>query len=289
MWVQREQKDVEGFTTELFGEQAREFIKRSREHKFFLQLAFNAVHNFAHQLPPEYLKAKGLKGFEDQKEGEEYWAWRRKIGYPVHPEGRDYYLGQLYFLDREIGLLMRHLKELGLEENTAVVFVSDNGGSLVTYANNGDFKGGKYTLFEGGTRVQMMVSYPAQLKSGIVNDSVVSAMDLFPTICSLTGAPTPNNLDGVDITPLLKGEKESLYRAPLFWDTKAERAMRKGKWKLLITTKTPNPQLQIAPTPKGTFLFNIEEDPGETKNLASKYPEVVRELTQELKNWQQGI
>ena len=289
MYVQREEKDVEGFSTELFGEQARAFVKANRAKPFYLHLSFNAVHNFTHQLPKSYLEEKGLKGFPDNESKKTYWDWRKKIGYPAHPEGRDYYLGQLYFLDREIGLLMKELTKQGLAENTAIIFVSDNGGSLVTYANNGPLKGGKYTLFEGGTRVPMIISYPSNFKTAEVSKTVASTMDLFPTLCALTGSPAPAHLDGKDLSPILSGVEQSLKRGCLFWDTRAEQAVRKGKWKYLITNKSPNPRLQITPTPKGQFLFDLEADPGETKNLIKQHSEVVAELKRALKEWQQTL
>jgi arylsulfatase A-like enzyme len=289
MWVQREQKDIEGFTTELFGEQGRRFIRTNKAKPFYLCLSFNAVHNFTHQLPPDYLKEKGLKGFAGMKPDEDYWEWRKKIGYPAHPEGRDYYLGQLYFLDREIGFLIKELNEQGLAENTAIIFVSDNGGSLVTYANNGNLKGGKYTLFEGGTRVPIIISYPEKFNSGGVNNSITSTMDLFPTICALVDAPAPAHLDGINLYPMLSGEKPSQKRPSLFWDTKHESAIRKGRWKLLITNKTPSAKLQIVDTPKGEFLFDLETDPGEKFNLAGQYPEKVDNLRTMLKDWQDKI
>ena len=289
MWVGREQQDVEGFATELFGAQGREFIRKHKDNNFYLHLSFSAVHNFTHQLPPEYLEAQGLEGVADMKPEEDYWDWRKKISYPALAKGRAYYLGQLYYLDREIGLLMKELEEQGIAKNTAVVFVSDNGGSLVTYANNGPLKGGKYTLFEGGTRVPMIVSYPPAFKTGEVSKAVASTMDLFPTLCALTGATIPAHLDGKNLAPLLSGTSSSLERNYLFWNTKVEQAVRKGKWKLLITQKTPNSKLQITPTPKGVFLFNLEADPGETKNLIGEYPEIANELKKVLQRWEQDL
>ncbi|VGO15441.1 Choline-sulfatase [Pontiella desulfatans] len=289
MWVQREQKDVEGFITELFGELAREFIRKNKDRKFYLHLSFNAVHNFTHQLPADYLKEKGLKGFADLKPGENYWAWRKKLGYPANVEGRDYYLGQLHFLDHEIGLFMDELEEQGLAESTAIIFVSDNGGSLVTYANNGKLKGGKYTLFEGGTRVPMIVSYPPAFKTGEVSGSVASTLDIFPTICGLTGASLPSRLDGKDLAPVLSGAEHSLNRDFLFWDTQAEQAVRKGKWKLLVTKTTPNEKLQITPTPNGEFLYNLESDPGEATNLVVQQQVVSQELKRALLKWKAGL
>ena len=86
---------------------------------------------------------------------------------------------------------MKELKNLGIEDQTAIIFVSDNGGSLVIYANNGNLKGGKYTLFEGGTRVPMIISFPSTFRPNMVDESITFTMDLFPTICTLTGAPVP--------------------------------------------------------------------------------------------------
>ncbi len=289
MWEQNEEVDIEGFSTEIYGEKSREFIKDNKDKPFYLQLSFNAVHNFTHQLPPEYLKEKGLKGFPDLKDGESYSKWRKKITYPAHAEGRDYYLGQLHFLDLEIGRLIKELKDQEIADNTVIIFVSDNGGSLATYANNGQLKGGKYTLFEGGTRVPMIISYPAKVKTGKVSEVMTSTMDLFPTICRLTGATIPEDLDGIDLMPVLSGKSDSVHRDVLFWDTKAQKAVRKGKWKLLVTNKTPNSELQITPTPKGEFLFDLAADPSESKSVIDQNPEVVNELKKALQEWSKNL
>ncbi|MDD7983534.1 sulfatase-like hydrolase/transferase [Lentisphaera marina] len=288
MYVQREKKNVEGFTTELFGEQARSFINKNKDKPFYLHLSFNAVHNFTHQLPESYIKDKGLKGFADNESKKTYWQWRQKIGYPAHPEGRDYYLGQLYFLDREIGLVLKELDKLKLTDNTAIFFISDNGGSLVTYANNGKLNGGKYTLFEGGNRVPFIIKYPKINNTKKVLDSLTSTMDIYPTICSLVNAKTPPHLDGINLLPILSNEVKFKNRS-LFWDTKLQQAMRKGKWKYLKTNKTPNKRLQITETPRGEFLYDLELDPGEKNNLISKYPEVALELKKHLENWRNEI
>lgn len=289
MWIQREQKDVEGFTTELFGKEARTFIQTHKDKPFYLQVSFNAVHNFTHQLPPKYLKEKGLKGVADLQPDQDYWQWRKKISYPSQPEGRAYYVGQLHFLDFEIGRLMKELEEQGIAENTAILFVSDNGGSLVTYANNGILKGGKYTLFEGGTRIPLIISHPPKFRTKTISQSVVSTMDLFPTICSLCDISIPPDLDGMDLSPLLEGELQSIDPRTLFWDTQSEQSVRKGKWKLLVTKKSPNPRLQITNTPKGIFLYDIESDPGEDKNLLSIYPEVAEKMQRALNRWQSDV
>ena len=102
-------------------------------------------------------------------------------------------------------------------------------------------------------------------------------MDLYPTICQLAGAEIPGNIDGKSL--LSKDTHEILL-----WDTKHELAVRFGKWKYLVTKKAPNSRLQIVDTPKGEFLFDLENDLGETKNVLKSYPEVTAKLKQKLKN-----
>lgn len=291
LWVNREQEDVEGFTTQLFGAEARRWLREHRSDKFYLHLSFNAVHNFTYQLPPEYLEENGIQPFADWNPLQEgYWEWRSRLGYPVHPEGRAYYLGQLHLLDQEIGRVLDELDALEIRGQTLVVLVSDNGGSLVTYANNEPLKGGKYTLFEGGTRVPMMISFPRSLPTGQVSRQVVSTLDLFPTVCAIAGVPFPSGLDGIDLSPALKTEdSNNSDRGPLFWDTGHEMAVRDGKWKLLVTRSVPNDRLQITETPIGTFLYDLENDPGESVDLSSKFPEVRERLAQALKEWQEAV
>jgi len=288
MYVQKKQKNVEGFTTELFGEQARSFVRSNKDKPFYLHLSFNAVHNFVHQLPESYLREKGLKGFADNDSKKTYWDWRKKIGYPAHPEGRDYYLGQLYFLDREIGFLMKELDKQNLADDTAIFLISDHGGSLVTYANNGELKGGKYTLFEGGNKTPLIVKYPKLSSSIKTSSAMVSTMDLYPTIAELADAKIPEHLDGKSLLPILFGDKKIDART-LYWDTGHQQAVRKGQWKYLQTNKTPNKRLQITATPKGEFLYNLAVDPGETNNLAKQYPQVVAQLKKALHSWQQEM
>ena len=288
MWVQREKQDVEGFSTELFGAQARNFLRDHQREAFYLHLSFNAVHNYTHQLPESYLKNKGLEGFADLKPGEDLWKWRKKIGYPAHPEGREYYLGQLHLLDREIGRILDELEHLRLADNTVIFLVSDNGGSLVTYANNSPLRGGKYTLFEGGIRVPMIVSVPG-LKERIC-DHVVSTLDLYPTIRDFITEPASlDNLDGTSFWKSLKQPDVKTERTDLFWETGKQAAVRRGNWKLLITRKSPNPSLQIAETPTGTFLYDLAKDPGEQNNLAKQQPMLVAELKKSLNRWNDAV
>ena len=289
MWEQDQQVNADGFTTEMFGRRARQFIKEHAEKPFYLHLAFSAVHNFTHQLPDSYLEQHDLEKFLDLAKGEDYWAWRKKLGYPANSNGRAYYLGQLHFLDLEIGRFMKQLNELGIAQQTIVIFASDNGGSLVTYAKNTPLKGGKYTLFEGGVRVPMIIRYPGKIGSTIVVDQPASLLDLFPTICELTGIKTPDGLDGRSLLPILKRPGAKREPQDLFWNTGKQSAIRRGNWKLLRTKTNPNTKLQIEPTPKGTFLYDLKDDPGESNNLFKSHPELVEELSNALDLWIDNI
>jgi len=289
-WDGFERDNREGFTTEIFGEKAREFVSKNKDNKFYLQLAFNAVHNFTHQLPKDYLKANNLKGYHDwDPDTEDYYTWYKKSRYPYNPEGRAHYLAQLSYMDKEIGKLLQTLEDAGISDNTIIVYVSDNGGSTPIYANNGPLRGSKYLLLEGGIRIPMIVSWPGKFKKGQISDNVVSTMDILPTIANLTGANVPSHVDGIDITDLLTGADDSIEHKTLVWDTGHETAVRQGKWKLKTATDDQYAKYEMVDIKLGTFLYNLEEDPGETNDLSKKHPEIVQKLETYYQTWNKEI
>ncbi len=225
VWEGAEQVDIEGFSTELLGERARAFLREHAAQPFFLTLSFNAVHNFTHQLPKDYLERHGLAGLADwDPSTDAYYDWYRAGRYPNSPEGRALYLGQLFYLDHEVGRVLDELEALDLERDTIVVYVGDNGGSTPIYADNGPLRGSKYTLYEGGIRVPLIASWPGHFAAGAIHDDVVSTMDLLPTLCASAGAPVPAHVDGRDLGPLLTGEGPAPTRKTLVWDTNHETA-----------------------------------------------------------------
>ena len=164
---------------------------------------------------------------------------------------------------------------------TIIVFIGDNGGGLALYANNGILKGGKFTSFEGGLRVPMIISHPDIKTSNMVSNAMVSALDLHPTICAMTGSEIPKNVDGINLSPMFNGEQLDTERRILYWDTPHQKAIRKGKWKLLINEGEPNsgmPAIHKVDIPKGSFLYDLAEDPGENKDLSSAHPEIKTRL-----------
>jgi arylsulfatase A-like enzyme len=200
--------------------------------------------------------------------------------------------------DKEIGRLLEALEKRSLVENTIILFMSDNG-PLPTFGartegrhygpRSGGFRGSKLELWEGGIRMPFIVRWPGHVPSGKVDDrSVLSAVDLFPTICALAGASVPNGakLDGIDISPVLRGTPLE-KRGPLFWeygrnekwfkfgpDQSPNLAVRRDQWKLLINSDGSNAQ-----------LYNLADDRKEAKNLATEKPEITRDLTRLVMDW----
>ena len=290
LWNNFEKLDTIAFSTELFGKKACEFLDKNQDKPFFLQLAFNAVHNFTHQLPQEYLSEKGLSGGEDwDPSKEEYYDWYQKSRYPNNPEGRELYLGQLYYLDKEIGRVLDHLAELNLDKNTIVIYISDNGGSTPIYANNSPLRGSKYLLYEGGIRVPMIISYPEKYSKGEVISTVVSSMDIFPTICEAVGIETPEYVDGLELNSLLSDGESVNYHDTLFWDTGSETAVRAGKWKYHMANNDEDAKFEMVELELGAFLYDMEKDPGETTNLAEQYPEIFNKLKSAHLRWRNSL
>lgn len=190
------------------------------------------------------------------------------------------YAAMIESMDEAVGSLMNTLQENSLMENTIVIFLSDNGG-LIGPTDNSPLRSGKGYPYEGGIRIPMIVSWPGKIEEGKVSDLPVSTVDLLPTLCALTNTPLPGaELDGRDISPVLKGKK--LNQVPLFWhfphyrgdDVVPYSIIRDGDWKLIKRYE-------------GTAfeLFNLKDDPEEKTESAEKFPDKVRELDHKLQTW----
>ena len=215
---------------------------------------------------------------------EDYLDWYKKGRYPNNPQGREYYLGHLTYLDREVGLIMDCLEEQGIRENTLVIYVSDNGGSTPIYASNGALRGSKYTLYEGGIRIPMVVSFNGKFDGGIIENRLVSTLDIYPTICDLIGVPQPAYLEGVSLNKTLSTKMRSLY-----WHSGHETAMRQGHWKYKTATSNADATLEMVELELGEFLYDLESDPGEKTNLINKEIERAASLRAQFKAWEKGL
>jgi arylsulfatase A-like enzyme len=240
------------YTTDVFAREAVAFIDRHRDEPFFVYLPFNAVH-----LPLEALdKYKSrFAAIEDKK--------------------RHVYAAMLSAMDDGVGQVLAKLRERGLEENTMVFFISDNGGPTPqTTSSNQPLRGYKGQVLEGGIRVPFFVQWKGHIPAGKVDGRPVVSLDIHPTALAVAGAASQESgLDGVSLLPLLTQEKDGAPHESLFWRFGEQSAVRVGDWKLLQ-------QKEGAPQ-----LYNLAEDIGEAKDLAGANPDKVKELQSAYDGW----
>jgi arylsulfatase A-like enzyme len=241
----------EGYSTNLI---AQEAVKLIDEHKttqpLFLYVPFNAPHTPL-QAPQEYLDR-----YKDIK------AKQRRT-----------YAAMVTCVDDGIGRILAALEKRGMTGNTLVIFSSDNGGPIAQGANNGELRGAKATLYEGGVRVPAWAVWPGKIKPGTVVNEPLHMVDWYPTLLKLAGASLEQKLplDGLDAWPTIEQGKPSPHQEILLNVERDRGAIRRGPWKLLSARKLPG-------TPATVELFNLADDPFEKTNLADKQPERVKEL-----------
>ena len=184
-------------------------------------------------------------------------------------------------LDAYVGDLVRHLKELGVYDNTIILFSSDNGphqegGADPDFFNsNGPWRGYKRDVYEGGLRVPMIVSWKGHVRAGTESNLACSFWDLMPTFRELTGVASADGLDGVSLLPLLegrKGQQEHDYLYFEFQELGGRQAVRQGPWKLV--------HLDIRSNAPRYELYNLDQDPGETHDLSAENPDILSRLQQ---------
>ncbi|WP_162183649.1 sulfatase [Wocania ichthyoenteri] len=291
LWVNREKKDFDGYLTNIFGDEAVNQINKKDERPFFMELSFNAVHHPIYQAPDKYLKKFGIEKFPDwEPEKESFLDYHARTCWmgETDPDGRKRYLANLACLDDNIGKVISALKKSGKWENTLVIFISDNGGSQNTYANNGELNGHKYILTEGGIRTPFAMSWPEKIKKNQVIHQAISHMDIMPTVLAASGSKIQDSIsfDGKNLLPWIQNPIQELHQE-LVWDTGNEWAVRQGNWKLHIVKK--DNKFRSIDLNAGTYLFNLEMDPGEKNNLALQEAEKVKELTHIYKAWRTNI
>jgi len=244
--------DEKEYLTDAFTREAIAFIERHRDKPFFLYLTYNAVH--APLQAPERYQSK-FEQISDPK--------------------RRVYAGMMTAMDEGIGSVLGKLKTLGIEEDTLLFFVSDNGGPTQgNGSNNGPLRATKATLYEGGIRVPFMVQWPRRLKGGRLYEHPVIALDILPTAAVAGGAnlPKEHKLDGVNLLPFLTGEKKTAPHEMLFWRTGQNHAVRKGNWKWVTMGGE-------------TGLFDLGSDISESRDLKAEKPDVVKELEKAFEQW----
>ena len=267
--------DQTDYLTEAFVDRAVDFIKRQKSQPFFLYLAFNAVHTPL-EVPQKYLDRFPNIGDEQ----------RRK------------YAAMLSAMDDGIGRTLNALHQEGLDENTIVFFFNDNGGptmagTTINGSSNAPLRGSKRQTYEGGIRVILAIRWKGHLPEKTTYDQPVIQLDVFPTALAVAGIkPKPEwRLDGVDLMPFLLGKQKHPPHEALYWRLGTHMAIRKGEWKLVKTNEQPLRAVD-APTLNelsGAELYNLVKDLGEHENLASKYPEKVKELADTWRQWNNAL
>ena len=239
------------YMTDYLGREAVRAIEANRNRPFFMYLAFNAPHTPLQALKSDY---DALDQIGDH---------RLRV-----------YGAMIRALDRNVGLVLDALRAQGLDENTLVIFTSDNGGAhYIGLADiNKPFRGWKATFFEGGIHVPFFMKWPAKIARGIRFDKPVGHVDIFATAAAAAvpaaNVPADRALDGVDLMPFATGASDRPPHKTLFWRDGDYRVLLAGSWKL-----------QTAERPKKAWLNNLADDPNEKVNLAEQMPDKVAELS----------
>jgi arylsulfatase A-like enzyme len=244
--------DEKEYLTDAFGREAEAYIDRHKEHPFFLYLTFNAVHT------PMEATQKYLDRFSS-----------------IADERRRTYAAMTSAMDDAVGRVMGKLRELKLEKDTLVFYVSDNGGPPVNASSNHPLRGYKAQTLEGGIRVPFLVQWKGRLPAGKTYDQPVIQLDILPTALAAAGVPASGvQLDGVNLLPYLTGEKQGPPHEALYWRFGPQMAIRQGNWKLVRA---------IGST--GLELYDLSADIGESNNLASANPMKLKEQQTAWDRW----
>ena len=240
------------YLTDYLSEEAAEAISANRNRPFFMYLAYNAPHTPLQALKSDYDALPGIKNHTLRVYG-----------------------AMIRSLDRGVGTVLQAVKDAGIEDNTLIIFTSDNGGAhyIGLPDINKPFRGWKATFFEGGIRVPMLVKWPSKIKAGSTFAGAAGHVDIFATAAGAAGAelPADRKLDGVNLVPFITGEASSLPHETMFWRSGPYKVLLAGDWKL-----------QVTGTPAKSWLYNLKDDPTEKTNLADQQPEKLAELTQKL-------
>lgn len=245
-----ERVTFDGYMTDVLGNQSVKYIEENKGKPFFMYLAYNAVHT------PMQAKKEHLEKYKN------------------HP--RQKLAAMTWSLDENIGKLQQKLEELGIDKNTLIYFLSDNGGAANNTSSGGKLKGWKGNKFEGGHRVPFIVSWPSQIEAGQTFDGLSSSLDIFPTSLAAANIKKESGLilDGVNLLPYLKGEKTGDPHPMLFWRKLEEAAVRIGDYKMIRLKDY------------GATLYNLKLDLGETTNVINSKQNEFNTLNEALKTWE---
>jgi arylsulfatase A len=249
---EQQSKIVERYTDEVLG-----FIRTNKDKPFFVYFPHNAVHTPI--WPGKAFRGKSSNG--------RFGDWVEEV-------------------DWSVGRVLDTLRELKIDENTLVIFTSDNGPWLIKGADGGSalpLRGGKGSTWEGGVRVPTIARWPGKIAPASVSNAVSGTIDLLPTCVAIAGGTLPADpiIDGRDLSPVLFGKSgESPREAHYYFEGFGLHAVRQGPWKLAVVPQRETMGKEPAPDAKVTpRLYNLDAEIGEKTNLADKHPEIVAKLT----------
>ena len=258
------------FFGDLMVDECKKFIDGHKNQPFFLYWAINMPHY-------------PLQGKQ---------KWRKKYEHLDAP--RKMYAAFVSTMDEMVGEVVGHLDESGLRENTLIIWLSDHGHSVEqrTFGgggNSGDYRGHKFTLWEGGIRIPCIVSWPGRIPKNAVRKQVAVSIDWMPTIAEYCSVKLPDiNIDGKSIVPMIEEADAPSPHDILYWETGRHWAVREGNWKLVHNGPATEYKGRKIPQVED-FLSNMAEDVTETQNIAEEHPEKVKRLTALHNQWRKEV
>jgi arylsulfatase A-like enzyme len=272
------------YSADLIHSAALNFIETNRSKPFFLFYPTTIPHaelfakeEYMNRFRGKYLPEKSFKGVDD---GPTF----RQGPYGSQPEAHAAFAAMVAQLDDYVGEIMAKLTELDLKKNTIVIFASDNGPHLEGGADpdffnsNGNLRGYKRDLYEGGIRTSMLVKWPGKVKEGSKSDHISAFWDILPTFAEITGAEVTAEIDGISFLPELLGKKQKKHEY-LYWEFHEQggkAAIRMDNWKA-VKLNIDNADETV------TELYDLSKDISETSNLAGANPEIVKKLEEFMK------
>ncbi|SHJ06538.1 Arylsulfatase A [Pseudozobellia thermophila] len=289
LWDDRQKISLEGnqgrstgqYAPELIHRKALEFIEENKDGPFFLYYPSILPHAEL-VAPTAYMnRFKGKFGPEKPYKGVDDGPRYRKGPYASQEHPHAAFVAMVTVLDDQVGEIMAKLDELGIAENTVMVFTSDNGphqegGADPGYFNsNGPFKGIKRDLYEGGIHVPMILTWPGRVKAGSTTDHISAFWDVLPTVGELIGATVPDEVDGISFLPTLLGDEGAQrthdYLYWEFFEKGGRQAVRMGEWKGVKYNVKKDPDAPLE-------LYHLPSDIGENNNVADKHPDIVEKI-----------
>ena len=265
-------KGMEGsqYSSDLFVKDALAWLDDHADGPFFLHLSLQQPH--ADLNVPAKWKEPFLDKFDEQPFAGDH--------YRAEPNPKATFAGMVTHLDDAVGRVLHKLRELGVAENTLVLFSSDNGAmseggwSRENFNSSGPLRGGKRDLYEGGVRVPLIAWWPESIPAGGVTDHISAFWDFVPTACEVAGADAPEDTDGISYLPTLLGRGEQRPHDYLYWEFYeggGRQAVRQGDWKAVRLDVQTQPERPLE-------LYDLSSDVGETRDVAAENREIVARL-----------